>query len=132
MDQVASLLQQAPLDRPTVHMLCRVLEDGWALIRPDFDGSRAEKVGRMNLADGILALAEAGHRDPEVLKMYAVTRVRNLRGPSTRCASTLESAGLKERQRSHTHNATKDELEMSVPMPLPRHLRAQSAAQASS
>ena len=83
MDQAASLLQLAPLDRPTVHMLCRVLEDGWALIRPDFAGSRAEKVGRMNLADGILALAKAGHRDPEVLKMYAVARARNLRGPAT-------------------------------------------------
>ena len=58
-------------------MLCRVLEDGLALIRPDFAGSRAEKVGRMNLADGILVLAKVGHRDPEVLKMYAVTRARN-------------------------------------------------------
>jgi hypothetical protein len=81
MDQATSLLHQARLDRPTVHMLCRVLEDGWALIRPDFAG--AEKVGRMNLADGILALAKAGHRDQEVLKLYAVTRARNLRGPAT-------------------------------------------------
>jgi len=83
MDQATSLLHQAPLDRPTAHMLCRVLEDGWALIRGDFAGAVAEKTGRMNLADGILALANAGQRDPEVLRTYAVTRALSLRSPAS-------------------------------------------------
>ena len=50
-------------------MLCRVLEDGWALMATGCAGPRAEKFGRLNLADGILALASAGERDPEALRV---------------------------------------------------------------
>ena len=84
MDQATSLLQQAPFDRATVHMLCRVLEDGWALIERGCTGPRAEKVGRLNLADGILALARAGQRDPEALRVYAVARALTFIDPPSR------------------------------------------------
>ena len=80
MDHATSLLQQAPFDRATVHMLCRVLDDGWAQISTAYTGPAAEKAGRMNVADGILALAKAGQCDPEALKLYAVTRALSLRG----------------------------------------------------
>jgi len=80
MDHATSLLQQAPFDRATVHMLCHVLEDGWAQISTAYSGPAAEKAGRMNVADGILALAKAGQCDPEALKLYAVTRALSLRG----------------------------------------------------
>jgi hypothetical protein len=36
----------------------------------------------MNLADGVLALAKAGQRNPEVLKFYAVSRTHALLGPA--------------------------------------------------
>jgi hypothetical protein len=82
MDQAARLLKQAPFDQATVHLLCRVLEDGWAQIRTSYPSSRAEKIGRSNVADGILAYARAGQRDPEALKVYAVTRALSLLGPA--------------------------------------------------
>ena len=82
MDHATILLQQAPFDRSTVVMLRRVLEEAWLLIGSRFKGPLAEKVGRMNIADGILALAKAGQRDPDVLKFYAVSRARNLLGPA--------------------------------------------------
>ena len=81
MDQAANLLRQAPFDRATAHMLCRVLDEGWAQIRTHYVGALAEKAGRCNVADGILAYARAGQRDPETLKVYAVTRALSLLGP---------------------------------------------------
>ena len=80
MDRATSLLRQAPLDRATVHMLCSVLEDGWAQISTAYTGPAAEKAGRMNVADGIFALVKAGQCDPEALKLYSVTRALSLRG----------------------------------------------------
>lgn len=69
MDQAENLLRQTPFDRSTVHRVCRVLEDAWTSIRGNFAGSAAEKTGRMNVADGILGLARAGQRDPEILRI---------------------------------------------------------------
>jgi len=43
----------------------------------------------MNVADGIFALVKAGQRDPEALKLYAVTRALSLRG---RAAAILKRA----------------------------------------
>ena len=83
MDQATRLLKQAPFDQATVHLLCRVLEDGWAQIRNSYTSTRAEKIGRSNVADGILAYARAGQRDPEALREYAVTRALSLRGRAT-------------------------------------------------
>jgi hypothetical protein len=83
MDRAARLLKQAPFDQATVHLLCRVLEDGWAQIRTSYTSARAEKIGRSNVADGILAYARAGQRDPEALRGYAVTRALSLLGPAT-------------------------------------------------
>lgn len=80
MDPATSLLQQGPFDRATVHLLCRVLEEGWAQIRASYTGAPAQNVGRRNVADGILAYAMAGQRDPEALKLYAVTRALRLLG----------------------------------------------------
>jgi hypothetical protein len=81
LDQATSLLQQGPFDRVTVRLLCRVLEDGWAEIHTRYTrGALAENVGRHNVADGILAYARAGQRDPEALKVYAVTRALRLLG----------------------------------------------------
>jgi len=88
MDQAESLLRQAPFDRPTVHLLCRVLEEAWTSVRGNFAGSAAEKAGRMNVADGILGLARAGQRDPEILRIYAATRTLNLLGPAPRKRAT--------------------------------------------
>lgn len=82
MDQATNLLQQGPFDRATVRLLCRVLEEGWADIRTRYAGTPAENVGRHNVADGILAYARAGQRDPEALKLYAVTRALRLLGPA--------------------------------------------------
>jgi hypothetical protein len=83
MDQAASLLLHAPFDRSTATMLCLVLEDGWAEIAIGCKRRRVpDKAGRMNLADGILALAKAGQRNPAVLKFYAVSRARALLGPA--------------------------------------------------
>jgi hypothetical protein len=83
MDQATSLLRHAPFDRSTVGMLCRVLEDGWVEIAIKCKRRRVpDKAGRMNLADGILALARAGQRNPEVLKFYAVSRARALLDPA--------------------------------------------------
>jgi hypothetical protein len=82
-DQATRLLKQAPFDHATVHLLCRVLEDGWAQIRASYTSARAEQIGRSNVADGILAYARAGQRDPEALRVYAVTRALNLLGPTT-------------------------------------------------
>jgi hypothetical protein len=83
MDQAVRLLKQAPFDPATVHLLCCVLEDGWEQIRSSYTSTRAEKIGRSNVADGILAYARAGQRDPEALKAYAVTRALSLLGPAT-------------------------------------------------
>ena len=66
MDRATSLLRQAPFDRPTVLMLCLALEDAWLSVRPEFADRKGENAGRMNVADGILALARAGQRDPQV------------------------------------------------------------------
>jgi hypothetical protein len=82
MDQAARLLKQAPFDQATVELLCRVLEDGWARIRTSYTSTRAEKIGRSNVADGILAYARVGQRDPEALRAYAVTRALSLLGPA--------------------------------------------------
>jgi hypothetical protein len=82
MDQAIHLLTQAPFDRATVHMLCRVLDEGWAQICSRYVGTRAEKAGRCNVADGILAYARAGQRDPEALKVYATNRALSLLGPT--------------------------------------------------
>jgi hypothetical protein len=82
MDQAVRLLKQAPFDRATVNLLCRVLEEGWAQIHTSYADPPAEKVGRCNVADGILAYARAGQRDPEALKVYAVTRALWLLGPT--------------------------------------------------
>jgi hypothetical protein len=71
-------------DRATAHMLCRVLDEGWAQIRTHYVGALAEKAGRCNVADGILAYARAGQRDPEALKVYAVTRALSLLSPPAR------------------------------------------------
>jgi hypothetical protein len=83
MDQAARLLKQAPFDHATVHLLCRVLEDGWAQIRTSYTSARAEQIGRSNVADGILAYARAGQRDPEALRVYAVARALSLLGSAT-------------------------------------------------
>jgi hypothetical protein len=80
MDQATSLLQQGPFDRATVQLLCRVLEEGWAEIAASYTGAPAQNVGRRNVADGILAYAMVGQRDPEALKLYAVTRALRLLG----------------------------------------------------
>ena len=83
MDQATSLLLRASFDRSTVAMLCRVLEEGWAEIAIGCKRRRVpDKAGRMNLADGILALAKAGQHNPKVLKFYAVSRARALLGPA--------------------------------------------------
>jgi hypothetical protein len=82
MDQATQLLKQGPFDRATAHMLCRVLDDGWAQIHSHYVGTLAEKAGRYNVSDGILAYARAGQRDPEALKVYAVTRALRLLGPA--------------------------------------------------
>jgi hypothetical protein len=83
MDQATSLLYHAPFDRSTDAMLCRVLEVGWAEIAVRCERRRvSDKAGRMNLADAILALAKAGQRNPDVLKLYAVSRVHALLGPT--------------------------------------------------
>jgi hypothetical protein len=84
MDRATSLLRQAPFDRPTVLMLCLVLEDAWLSVRPDFADRKGENAGRMNVADGILALARAGQRDPQVLRLYAISRALSLLGPAVR------------------------------------------------
>jgi hypothetical protein len=63
MDQAARLLKQAPFDSATVHLLCCVLEDGWAQIRASYASARAEEIGRCNVADGILAYARAGRKE---------------------------------------------------------------------
>ena len=89
MDQAKSLLQQAPFDRATVQILCRVLEEGWALMEMDCTGPRTEKIGRLNLADGILSLARAGQHDPEVLRVYAVGRALTLISPPSFSARAL-------------------------------------------
>ena len=81
MDQATRFLRQALFDRSTMAMLRRVLEEGWVLVGERFKGVSAEQAGRMNMADGILALAKTGQRDPDVLKFYAISRVRNLLGP---------------------------------------------------
>lgn len=83
MDPATSLLHQAPFDRVTVHLLCRILEEGWAQIRTSYTGAPAQNVGRRNVADGILAYAMAGQRDPEALRLYAVTRALRLLGRGT-------------------------------------------------
>jgi hypothetical protein len=46
----------------------------------------------MNVADGIFALVKAGQRDPEALKLYAVTRALSLRG---RAAAILKRSSMK-------------------------------------
>ncbi len=84
MDQATHLIEQGPFDRATAHMLCRVLDEGWAQISTRYVGAPAEKAGRCNVADGILAYARAGQRDPEALKVYAVTRALSLLGPPSR------------------------------------------------
>jgi hypothetical protein len=83
MDQATSLLWHAHFDRNTVAMLCHVLENAWAEIEIRCRGRRvSDKTGRMNLADAILALAKAGQRDPDALKLYAVSRAHALLGPA--------------------------------------------------
>ena len=75
--QAKHLLEQAPFDRPTVQMLCQVLDEGWISIASELGGA-TESAVRKNLADAILAMARAGHRDPVVLRLHAVSRARAL------------------------------------------------------
>ena len=75
--QAKRLLEQAPFDGPTVQMLCQVLDEGWMSIASGLDGA-SESAVRKNLADAILAMARAGHRDPAVLRLHAVSRARAL------------------------------------------------------
>ena len=82
MDRATSLLRQAPFDPPTVLMLCRVLEDAWQSVHLDFAARKAETTGRQNIADGILGLARAGQRDPQILRHYAIGRALCLLGPA--------------------------------------------------
>ena len=81
--QAKRLLEQAPFDRPTVLMLCQVLDEGWTSIAPGLGGA-AESAVRKNLADAILAMARTGHRDPTVLRQHAVSRARALLGGAGR------------------------------------------------
>jgi hypothetical protein len=81
--QARRLLQQAPFDGPTVQMLCQVLDEGWASIDARLDAA-TESAVRKNLADAILAMARAGHRNPLVLRQHAVSRARALLGGSER------------------------------------------------
>jgi len=80
MDPATSFLQQAPFDRSTAHMLCRVLDEGWASLRPHLGGRATDRAARLNIADAIFALAKTGERDPEVLRHYAVSRAVALLG----------------------------------------------------
>ena len=75
--QAKRLLEQAPFDRPTIRMLCQVLDEGWMSIASGLDAG-SESAVRKNLADAILAMARAGHRDPAVLRLHAVSRARAL------------------------------------------------------
>jgi len=75
--QAKRLLEQAPFDQPTVQMLCQVLDEGWTSIASGLGGA-TESAVRKNLADAMLALARAGHRDPVVLRLQAVSRARAL------------------------------------------------------
>ena len=75
--QAKRLLEQAPFDQTTVQMLCQVLDEGWRSIATE-PGGVAERAVRKNLADAILAMARAGHRDPIVLRRHAVSRARAL------------------------------------------------------
>jgi hypothetical protein len=85
MDQATSLLWNAPFDRSTDAMLCRVLEDGWAEIAVRCKRRHvSDKAGRMNLAEAIFALAKTGQRNPGVLKFYAVSRTHALLGPTAK------------------------------------------------
>jgi hypothetical protein len=81
--QARRLLQQAPFDGPTVQMLCQVLDEGWASIDARLDAA-GESAVRKNLADAILAMARAGHRNPIVLRLHAVSRARALLDGSER------------------------------------------------
>jgi hypothetical protein len=81
MDPATSFLQQATIfDRSTAHMLCRVLEKGWALLQPRLDGRSTDRAARLNVADAVFAMAKAGERNPEALKFYAVSRALTLLG----------------------------------------------------
>ena len=91
MDQATHLLRQASFDRATVHMLCRVLDEGWEQIRAHCVGALLEKAGRCNIAYGILAYAKAGQRDPKALRVYAVTRALSLLGPPSRRGSGMKA-----------------------------------------
>ena len=75
--QAKRLLELAPFDQTTVLMLCQALDEGWTSIATELDGV-AESAVRKNLADGILAMARAGHRDPIFLRLHAVSRARAL------------------------------------------------------
>ena len=75
--QAKRLLEQAPFDRSTIRMLCQVLDEGWMSIASGLGGA-TESAVRKNLADAILAMARAGHRDPFVLWLHAVSRARAL------------------------------------------------------
>ena len=89
MDRATSLLRLAPFDRPTVLMLCLVLEDAWLSVQLDFADRKSENAERMNVADGILALARAGQRDPQMLRLYAISQALSLLGPRTGAASVM-------------------------------------------
>jgi hypothetical protein len=86
-------------------MLCRVLDEGWAQIRTHYVGAVAEKAGRCNVADGILAYARAGQRDPEALKVYAVTRALSLLAPPARKNRSMNAAPAAAGVTSDTANA---------------------------
>jgi hypothetical protein len=78
MDPATSFLQQAPFDRATAQMLCRVLEESWTSLQPRLGGRSTDRAARLNVADAIFAMAKAGNRDPEALKLYAVSRALTL------------------------------------------------------
>jgi hypothetical protein len=88
-DQATRLLQQGSVDRATAQLLCDVLEEGWAEIQTSYPTAAAQDVGRRNVADGLLAYAMAGQRDPQALKAYAVTRALRL---LSRAAITRKSS----------------------------------------
>jgi hypothetical protein len=66
MDQASRLLKQAPFDQATVHLLCRVLEDGWAQIRTSYRSTEPRKSGVATLRTAFWPMPEraSGTRKP--------------------------------------------------------------------
>jgi hypothetical protein len=70
MNEAQTLIESATYDSGTVALLGQAFDEAWASLAATYDAA-AKEAARSRLAEVILTLASAGHREVAVLKRLA-------------------------------------------------------------